>query len=141
MAGVEDIIRSVFRFSVLQRYDKRHVHYVAYDGQYRYYIVVTTRVLQSSRRLFARDFGEMLGVRSSILAQEYDYIVWIVERGTCFEVYMERTYRVNQFCLEHRTIYRNRETGEYVCNYPVKHARKVYEKCLNRTLLDYPLSR
>jgi len=136
MAGVEDIIRSVFKFSV-QQYDKRHAHYVGYDGQYKYYIIVTSRVLQNSRKLFGTDFGEMLGVRFSILVSDYDYIVWVLQRNNCFEVYMERSFRVASFCNENRTVYRNRETGEYVCNYPVKYARKVAEKCLNRTLLDY----
>jgi hypothetical protein len=135
--SIEELIQSVFRFTRIQSYDKRHMHYVATDGYYKYYVIVTTQVLRSSAKLFGRDFGEMLGVRSSILVQEYDYIVWVLQQGNCFSVYMERAYRVNQFCLEHRTVYRNRETGEYICNYPASSARKLKTICVHKTLLDY----
>jgi hypothetical protein len=79
----------------------------------------------------------MLGVRSSILAQGFDYVVWVVRRETCIEFYIERTYRVNSFCLENRTVYRNPETLEYICNYPIKYARKLKTICVHKTLLDY----
>jgi hypothetical protein len=137
MSGIEELIQSVFKFSKLQQYDRKHMHFIALDSQYKYYIIVTTQTLRSSKRLFGRDFGEMLGVRSSILAQDFDYIVWVVRRETCIEFYMERTYRVNSFCLENRTVYRNPETLEYICNYPASRARKLKTMCVHKTLLDY----
>ena len=135
--SIEELIQSVFRFSKLRRYDRRHMHYVASDGYYKYYVIVTAQVLRSSRKLFGVDYGEMLGVRSSILAQDFDYIVWVVRRETCIEFYMERTYRVSSFCLENRTVYRNPETLEYICNYPASYARKLKTICVHKTLLDY----
>jgi len=74
MSGIEELIQSVFRFTRIQSYDKRHMHYVASDGYYKYYVIVTTQTLKSSRKLFGVDFGEMLGVRSSILTQDFDYM-------------------------------------------------------------------
>jgi hypothetical protein len=132
-----NIIMELFKEAKIVEADKQHQHYVALLGQNKAYIIYTTRTLRNSRTVFGHDYGEMLGVRHSILLGDYDYIVWVVNRGNCYEVYMERSHKINSFCLDNRTIYRNSMTGEYICNYPVSMARKVAEKCINKTLLSY----
>jgi hypothetical protein len=132
---IERILKEL-GFDSVRLYDKRCRHYIAVINGYRYYIIFTNSVLKNSKSVFGVDYGEMLGVRSSILTQDIDFIVWIVSDSSCVEAYIARAYQVNAFCLENRTVYRNKVTGEYICNYPVSLARKVYEKC-TKTLLSY----
>ena len=133
MEAIDDFLRGLRA----KLYDRRHGHFIAYIDSQRCYIIYTATTLRNPKALFSKDFGEMLGVRSSILTQDFDYIVWVVERNNCISVYMERSYRVNSFCLENKTVYRNKQTGEYICNYPLNRTRKVYEKCITKTLMDY----
>jgi hypothetical protein len=134
----EQIAREVLGKSIrVVSYDKNHGHLVAYDGTSKIYIVYTTRTLRNSGAVFGKDFGEMLGVRTSILMQSYDYIMWVVNRGSKIDVYMDRSNKVHSFCTENSTVYRNRETGEYICNYPAALAKHVETITLHRTLDSY----
>jgi len=121
---VAELVKRVLGASAVKQYDKHHGHFIATASSYKYYVIHTTATLRNSKSVFKRDYGEMLGVRSSILTQDFDYIVWVIERNNCISIYMERSYRVNSFCLENQTVYRNKATGEYVCNYPVSLAKK-----------------
>jgi hypothetical protein len=134
----EQIAREVLgeRIRVVS-HDKSHGHLVAYDGDSKIYIVYTTRTLRNSGAVFGKDFGEMLGVRTSILMQSYDYIMWVVNRGSKIDVYMDRSSKVHSFCTENSTVYRNRETGEYICNYPAALAKHVESIALHRALDSY----
>jgi len=119
------------------RLDAVHGHMVGVLGERRLYIIYTTRVLENSRAVFSADYGEMLGVRTSILVQSYDYIVWVVNRGDRIDVYMEKSHNVYKFCRENTTIYRNRETGEYICNYPAALAKNIETIRMHKTLDSY----
>ena len=127
---IERILKEL-GFENARLYDKRCRHYVASVGTYRYYIIFTNSVLRNAKAIFGKDYGEMLGVRSSILTQDFDFIVWIVDSGSCVEVFIERSYVVHSFCIENRTVYRNKVTGEYVCNYPKMLTKKIYRRCEN----------
>jgi hypothetical protein len=78
---MEELIKKTLGADEVRQYNRRHGHYVATAGSYKYYVIHTTATLRNSKSVFKRDYGEMLGVRSSILTQDFDYIVWIVEKG------------------------------------------------------------
>jgi hypothetical protein len=117
--------------------DPVHGHMAGLLGGNRLYIIYTTRVLENSRAMFSADYGEMLGVRTTILMQNYDYIVWVVNRGSRIDVYMEKSSSVYRFCRENTTVYRNRETGENICNYPAALAKNIETIIVQKTLDSY----
>jgi hypothetical protein len=115
-------------------YDRDSGHLVAHCENSTFYIIYTRSTLRNPRSIGIDYRGEMLGVRTAVLTMNVDYIVWAVDKGNCIEIYTERTHKIHSFCIDNKTIYRNKSTGENVCNYPVAMARKIYEKC--RATLD-----
>jgi hypothetical protein len=129
-----EVVNRIDRVVKVVPYDRDIGHVVAHCENATFYIIYTRNTLRNPRSIGIDYSGEMLGVRTPILTMNIDYIVWAVDKGNCIEIYAERASKIHSFCIDNKTIYRNRETGERICNYPATMARKIYEKC--RATLD-----
>jgi hypothetical protein len=128
---VVEVVNRIDRVLKVVPYNRDIGHAVAYCKNTAFYIIYTRNTLRNPRSIGIDYSGEMLGVKTPILTMNVDYIVWAVDKGNCIEIYAERVSKIHRFCIDNKTIYRNRETGEHICNYPVKMATKIYERCVN----------
>ena len=129
--AVAEALKRFDRIEHINVYDRRRGHMIVYGDRGKYYIIYTGSVLRNPRSLGIDYEGEMLGVRTSVLMMDVSHIVWVVDRDGCIKMYMQSSREVHRWCIDTGAIYRNRATGEQICNYPVKMATKIYERCVN----------